>query len=139
MPPPSLPPRFSVTPEAQAVLDKAGVGSWITNPLQSMTLRYVLTAAIGLLCSKVFKFEAADIQIQDYVELTLGLIAFGFIAYSRWTATKQIVSVKEAADMVLPSLEGATNRVKSDVLAELKDTHPKVYEVVADVLATKSN
>ena len=137
--PPSTPPKPTLSPEAQAILDQAGVGAWYSNPLQSMTVRWVVGAALGLLFSKVFKFEVSEIQLQDYVELVLGLVAFAFIAYSRWRATKQIVSVKEAADMILPGLQGSTTRVKDDVLTQLKVTHPKVHDIVATVLEQKPN
>ena len=137
MPTPST--KLTLSPEAQAVLDQAGVGEWYSSPLQSMTVRWVLTSAIVLLCSKVFKYEINDIQLQDYVELVLGFVAFAFIAYSRWRATKQIVSVKEAADMILPELQGNTNRVKDDVLTELKVSHPKVHDIVVEVLSRKPN
>ena len=76
-------PKLVVSPEAQKVMDEMGVGSFYSNPLQSLTVRMLLTSVISIVGLKVFKVEMNAAQVQDYVELVLGLVMVVCILYAR--------------------------------------------------------
>lgn len=125
-----------ISRQAEEALQKAGLDSIITDPMQSAVIRYALGAGVAFFASKVFKLEMSEAQVQDAVEFVLIAVALGMIAYHRWRSTRRAMPVEEAAELFKQHLSGVADRVaRRDILTVLEQKHPKVFAMVKDAAA----
>lgn len=118
-----------------AMVAETNFGNVYTNPLLSKVIRYALGLLITFVVSKVIKADAATINVQDYVELSMVVVGSCFIIWHRWKSTKEITSTSAAVDKLLPVLEAAvTPAMREQLLDTLRAKNPALADAVVGEL-----
>jgi len=123
----------SLSQKAQDAIKSAGLDNIITSPAQSMIVRMVVGAAIAFAATRWFKVELNEQQIGDYVEIAILVVSGATIMWKRWSSTRTLKSVQEAANESVQAILG-TPGAQREILQFLQKTNPRVHDVTVQLL-----
>lgn len=123
----------SLSQKAQAAIKSAGLDNTITSPTQSVIVRMVVGSAVAFAATRWFKVELNEQQIGDYVEIAILAVSGLVIVWKRWSATRSVKSVQEAASESVQAILG-TPGARREILQFLQRTNPRVHDVTVQLL-----